>query len=133
VCRWAEECFYPDQVQVAAAAPVSRDEPYAGFPIDWAAVRAEEPDVLTADEVVPLLRCSRSTVYALFENGQLEGFRVGDLVRIHRVSVERFKSAGSNRPDLPEAASPPPRPVNRPRRKPANRRPPLLGGYGHGL
>lgn len=95
----------------------------------------QEGEVLLAREVSAVLRCGRSTVYDLFQEGKLSGFRVGDGIRIYRSSVESYKSAQAN---CPVALAPPkderplsPAKLSRPRR-PAHR-PVVIGGYGHGL
>lgn len=41
-------------------------------------------------EVMKALRCSRSTVKAMLDRGELRGFRRGNLIRIVRASVERL-------------------------------------------
>ena len=45
------------------------------------------PDVMTVREVMDKLKCGKSTVYDLFNRGQLSGIRFGRAVRIHACSV----------------------------------------------
>jgi excisionase family DNA binding protein len=56
-----------------------------------------QDDVLVVKEVTDLLRCGKTTVYDLFESGDLKGFRVGGAVRIYRSSVDQYISTHSNR------------------------------------
>lgn len=51
---------------------------------------AEQPRVMTVDEVAELLRLSRRTVIRLLETGKLRGARAGRVWRIPRESVEQF-------------------------------------------
>lgn len=47
-------------------------------------------ELLTTAEVGRLLRVSQETVRAMLERGDLEGFRVGRVVRIRKASVQRI-------------------------------------------
>ena len=48
------------------------------------------PDVLTVPEVARLLRVHRDTAYDLIRSGALYGARIGHVLRVPRVEVERF-------------------------------------------
>jgi excisionase family DNA binding protein len=77
-------------------------------------------DPITAKEARILLRCSLSQVYALFDEGELAGFRVGRSIRIHAESVQEYKTRNTNQPKQHPAETPP-----RPRKRisPAEHRP----------
>ncbi len=88
-------------------------------------------DVLVVEEVRNLLRCGKTKVYELFESGDLEGFRVGDGIRVFRASVTHFIESHANR--RPEPPAPRPASAAKRFRKKALLQVPLIGGYGHGL
>jgi excisionase family DNA binding protein len=52
---------------------------------------------LLAKEVANELRCSQRQVYDLFDEGQLEGYRIGRAIRIHAWSVNDFIDRNSNK------------------------------------
>jgi excisionase family DNA binding protein len=93
-------------------------------------------DVLTAKEAAALLRAGRTTVYEMFEAGQLEGYRLGVAgkgLRIYRRSVERYKNDQSNRRRAMKPAARKPALPNHRSKQVAPLPPPQIGGYGHGL
>jgi excisionase family DNA binding protein len=51
---------------------------------------AEAPDVLTVAEVARLLRIGRNTAYELVRNGDLYAARIGNCLRIPKLSIERY-------------------------------------------
>lgn len=51
---------------------------------------AGQPDVMTVEEVATRLRLSKMTVYRLVHAGQLDGFRAGRTIRVHRASVDKI-------------------------------------------
>ncbi len=51
---------------------------------------------LLAKEAANELRCSQRQVYDLFDEGQLEGYRIGRAIRIHAWSVTDFMNRNSN-------------------------------------
>lgn len=51
---------------------------------------------LLAKEVANELRCSQRQVYDLFDEGQLEGYRIGRAIRIYADSVTGFMDRNSN-------------------------------------
>ena len=63
-------------------------------------------NVLKVREVCERLRVSRAVVYRLFEQGELEGFRIGGSVRIYAASIPAYRERQSNRRE--EAAATPP-------------------------
>lgn len=48
--------------------------------------------LLTYDEVMNLLRISRTTVWRLIKTGQLDQIKIGSRALVTRASVERFCS-----------------------------------------
>lgn len=52
-------------------------------------------EVLTVAEVARELRVCRATVYALAERGELEHFRVGNSIRVHRATLEALVGRGA--------------------------------------
>ena len=48
-------------------------------------------DVLRPDQAMKRLNCSRSMVYKLIKNGDVEAFRVGSTWRIIGDSLEHYK------------------------------------------
>jgi len=48
------------------------------------------PEILTVPEVALYLRVTSKTVYTLVRRGDLRGFRVGRVLRVHRTDVEQF-------------------------------------------
>lgn len=51
---------------------------------------------LLAKEAANELRCSQRQVYDLFDEGHLEGYRIGRAIRIHAWSVTDFMNRNSN-------------------------------------
>jgi excisionase family DNA binding protein len=83
-------------------------------------------DILTAKEVKDKLRCGLSTVYDLFEAGELRGFRLKtggkrNGIRIYAESVSELMKRNANRakpapaPE-PQASTPLPPPPRKPGR-----------------
>lgn len=58
----------------------------------------------TPDEIAQLFRISKHTVYELIKRGELNAVKVGNLMRIDRTEVERFKSLSSTMPGKMEQA-----------------------------
>jgi len=50
----------------------------------------------TPQEVAEQLRCSRRQIYDLYNEGELQGFRVGSHIKIHPASVDDFIQRHSN-------------------------------------
>ena len=48
-------------------------------------------DILRPDQAMKRLNCSRSMVYKLIKNGDVEAFRVGSTWRIYGQSLENYK------------------------------------------
>jgi excisionase family DNA binding protein len=71
--------------------------------------KSEGPEVLTAKEVAERLKCGVSTVYEMFEAGELRGFRLKTKktkggIRILASSIAEMMERNANRPPAkPEA------------------------------
>lgn len=52
--------------------------------------RAEQPDLLTVDQVAKRLQVAPGTVRALVKRGELRSVRVGRLLRIPATAVDRY-------------------------------------------
>jgi excisionase family DNA binding protein len=48
-------------------------------------------EVIRPDQAQKRLACSRSMIYKLIRNGELEGFKVGSSWRIYEKSVKEYK------------------------------------------
>lgn len=58
----------------------------------------------TPDEIAQLFRISKHTVYELIKRGELNAVKIGNLMRIDKTEVDRFKALGSTMPGKKEQA-----------------------------
>lgn len=56
-----------------------------------------ERKVLKPHEVAEQIRCSRRQIYDLYNEGELEGFKVGRSIKIFADSIDDFVNRHSNR------------------------------------
>jgi excisionase family DNA binding protein len=57
---------------------------------------ARDPDVLTADEAAALLGVSRRSVYNAVERGEVPSYKVGNLIRFRRSTLDAWRTAQEN-------------------------------------
>lgn len=50
----------------------------------------DNSEVMTIKEAMEFLSIGKNTIYSLLSSGELKGFRIGKLWRIHRSSVQDY-------------------------------------------
>ncbi len=64
----------------------------------------KEPEALTPQEVADILRITKNTVYELVKRGELNGYRVGNKLRVDRSDVDLYKNSSKKlKPDTTAA------------------------------
>jgi excisionase family DNA binding protein len=53
----------------------------------------ETNDYLTVENIIKILKISRTTAYSFIHSGQLKSYKIGRLVRIKSQDLERFVEA----------------------------------------
>ncbi|MBI9077787.1 MAG: helix-turn-helix domain-containing protein [Desulfatibacillum sp.] len=59
--------------------------------------------LLRPDEVMDILRISRSSVYRMIQEGQLEGVKIAGVMRVKSQSVRRLLAEPEVLPNIPPA------------------------------
>jgi len=83
--------------------------------------------VLTVKEVAGVLKCNVKTVYALYDTGQIKGFRVAargkrGVIRIYAENVEAFMKRNENVCEQMRMGTPPSPPEGLPPQQPKGKR-----------